>query len=675
VKNKSYFLKIFAVLVIGLLSTLPSVGFGQQFDTNYLGGLVFSGNHKFPISPYKTKDGDKLKEKTKLLLTNEKQINLKGNYSISFKTAFWYNFSHGSIFRISNKHYSIKFLFDHHPDSSNINLSLAFNNESTPVTFRFKRSEIYDGKWFECQFDIDEFKGIIKGKINGVSKEFKTKSFYWQEGSDIAFGAEGITKDCAPMILKDLGISIDGKLEHHYLFTEMEGNTAYDSEGNLDALVTNHEWLINQHYFPHEKDSFYVNSTAILAFSLHKTQNELIIKLADTIKIYDLSFHTFSYIPINPILNNNLPVESFLNTENWDSSSFVKEDKRNKLRYFLHKYGGKDSTLIKISFVRIPTLTAPQYNDFYENSPTRIHQRNKTIIQWSFTGFGIMILLFFGYFGKLTMKRRREFWAKEREDFERQIIIKDYPKTNYLSIFGKFKIVDKDGVNHAEKLSPKLEELLAMIVFYNVTDKNSQTKGVNFKLLQEIFWYNIKSENIKNNRNVAFARIRKVLEEFNGLTLSVRKNEVSLDCSREISNKVEEYLKLVDFLNLPETSQDETAFASFAGIVSEGVALNDLHSEWAESTRSILRSKVIHFLGKYIDILFKKSDYKSCIKIADIAFIHDPLHEITLKYKIRAHVLLGEIAMAEECYNLFCKQYLTVYHEEFPFEYEELLED
>ncbi|MBK7267772.1 MAG: hypothetical protein IPI12_15900 [Ignavibacteriales bacterium] len=93
-----------------------------------------------------------------------------------------------------------------------------------------------------------------------------------------------------------------------------------------------------------------------------------------------------------------------------------------------------------------------------------------------------------------------------------------------------------------------------MIVFYNVTDKNSQTKGVNFKLLQEIFWYNIKSENIKNNRNVAFARIRKVLEEFNGLTLSVRKNEVSLDCSREISNKVEEYLKLVDFLNLPETS-------------------------------------------------------------------------------------------------------------------------
>ncbi|MBK7267773.1 MAG: hypothetical protein IPI12_15905 [Ignavibacteriales bacterium] len=41
------------------------------------------------------------------------------------------------------------------------------------------------------------------------------------------------------------------------------------------------------------------------------------------------------------------------------------------------------------------------------------------------------------------MKRRREFWAKEREDFERQIIIKDYPKTNYLSIFVSLRLLTK----------------------------------------------------------------------------------------------------------------------------------------------------------------------------------------------------------------------------------------
>lgn len=674
-KKILYFLKILLVMVVGLVSIIPSISFGQQLEVHQFSGLVFSGNHKFPISPYRTKDGDKLKEKTKLFLTKEKRVNLKGKYSISFKASFWYNFAYGYIFKVENKNYSIQFLFDHHPASSDINLSVSFNNESTPVTFRFKRSDIYDGKWFDCMFEIDEVKGIIRGQINGVVKEFKTKSFYSQGGSDISFGAGGITNDCAPMILKNLKISINGKLEHHYLFTEMEGNTAYDSEGNLDAQVTNHEWLINQHYFPHKKDSFYVNSAAILAMLVNKRENDLIIKLSDSIKIYDLSFHTFANFPLDSKINDTLPGGYLFDTMNWDSLSLIKDDQRNNLRYFLYKYLRKDSTLIKILFVRTPVLTESQYNELFENSPTQIHQRNKTIIQWSVIGIGILILFFLGYSGKLIMKRRREFWLMEKEISERQVIIKYFPETNYISVFGKLKLIDKNGINHADNLSPKLGELLAMIIFYNPIEKNSQSKGVNFKLLEEIFWYNIKSENIKNNRNVAFARIRKVLEEFDGLTLSVRKNEVSLDCSSEISNRVEEYLKLVNYLNQPETSQDETAFASFAGIVSEGVALNELHSEWAESTRSILRSEVINFLGKYIDILFKKSDYKSCTKIADIAFLHDPLHEITLKYKIKAHVQLGEVAMAEECYNLFCKQYLTVYHEEFPFEIDELIEE
>lgn len=69
-----------------------------------------------------------------------------------------------------------------------------------------------------------------------------------------------------------------------------------------------------------------------------------------------------------------------------------------------------------------------------------------------------------------------------------------------------------------------------------------------------------------------------------------------------------------------------------------------------------------------------KNDYKSCISIAEIALIHDPLHESTLKMIVRSHVLLGETSLAEATYERFCERYYEAYNEEFPFELEELLE-
>lgn len=647
----------------------------QPLSGGSMGGLVFSGNHKFPVSPYKTAPASRLSEKTRLDLTKEKRVNLKGKYSIAFRVSFWYNFAHGFIFGIENKKYSVKFIFGHHPDSSKIDLSLSLNNDPTDVMFRVERNEVYDGKWFDCSFEFDESKGVITGKINGETKVFRTKPFNWEGESSISFGADGITVDCAPMILKDLRIFIEGKLEHRWLFTEMEGNTAFDSEGNLDAHATHHLWLINQHFLPVKKDSFYVKASGDRALSLHKRRNEIIINHPDSITVYNLVFHTYISYPGKSKSQLGLPQEYLSDTLVWNSPSTIKDDAVNKLRFFLTQYPSKDSTLIMISYLRTPVLNSEQYKEMYENSPTRVKAWNQEILKWSLSGFGVLILLVTGYFAKKSIKRRKEMLEKEKEIQLNNAIIREYPDTNCISIFGGVKIVNREGINVADSLSPKLKELLAMIVFYSRKERDGSTKGVNFKLLEDIFWYNIQSENIKNNRNVTFANIRKALKNFENLTLNVKKNEVTFDYPEDISNKVQHYFSLVDYLDSTETAPDDPAFAAFAGIVSEGVALNELHSEWADNTRSIIRSKVISILERYLDLLFKRNDYKSCIKVAEIAILHDPLHESTLRYKIKSHVMLDEVKIAEECYSRFSKRYFEMYKEEFPFEFDELLED
>ncbi len=654
---------LFGFLLAGTLC------FGQIPDPSSLRGLVFSGNHVPPASPYRTNPGYKLKMKTKLLLTDARKVILNGNYAISFRVSFWSDFSHGNIFRVENPKYSIKLNFNHHPDSAEVFLTLALNSEATSVVFPIKRSNLHDGKWYDLVFEVDEKRGSITGEINGLKKTFKTNPFFWAGESLINLGADGPTYDCAAMILQDLKLIIDGKLKHQWLFNEMEGNTAFDSEGDLDARVSDHDWLINRHLNPVEKDSFFLNSKGTVHLAVNKNRKELVIQLPEETKIYDLTFRRSRSVA-------NLGGESdktALDTTGWDSPALEFEDSTNQLKYILYQYPGEKGVLVRIFTVRLPLLTKARYDELLENSPPRVKQRMETFYFWSATGTVLVLVILSGYFGRRVLLRRKENIIVRAVSASKGEVIKQFPKTNYITIFGSLKLIDKKGVNHAENLPPMLRELLATVVFYSKKDAG-KTSGASLKLLEETFWYDIKSENLKNNRNVAFANIRKAIKGFEGLTLQVKDNEVTLIHPDDTSNKVEEFFNLLEYLETSQPTPNEAAFSSFAGIVSEGMALAGLHSEWADNTRSILRSKVIGILEKYMIILQGRSDHKACIKVAGIAFMHDPLHEVTLKLILKSHVALGEIAKAEMFYQTFCERYYDALKEEFPFEFDELVE-
>lgn len=658
------------LILFGFLFT-ASLCFGQIPDPSSLSGLFFSGNHAPPASPYRTSPAYKLKMKTKLMPTDTRPVILSGNYAISFRVSFWSDFSHGNIFRVENPKYSIKFNFNHHPDSAEVFLTLALNGEATSVVFPIERSNLHDGKWYDLVFEVDEKRGRINGEINGLKKTFKTNPFFWAGESSINFGADGPTYDCAAMILQDLKLIIDGKLKHHWIFNEMEGNTAYDQVGDLDARVSDHDWLINRHLNPVEKDSFFLNSKGTVHLAVNKNRKELVIQLPEETKIYDLTFRRSRSVA-------NLGGESdktALDTTGWDSPALEFEDSTNQLKYILYQYPGEKGVLVRIFTVRLPLLTKARYDELLENSPPRVKQRMETFYFWSATGTVLVLVILSGYFGRRVLLRRKENIIVRAVSASKGEVIKQFPKTNYISIFGSLKLIDKKGVNHAENLPPMLRELMSIIVFYSrKQDSNSQMSGVNLKLLEEALWYNIKSENLKNNRNVAFANIRKAIKGFEGLNLIVRDNEVGLIYPADTSNRVEEFFNILEYLETSQPNPNEAAFASLAGIVSEGMALAGLHSEWADNTRSILRSKVIGILEKYMIILQGRSDHKACIKVAGIAFMHDPLHEVTLKLILKSHVALGETAKAEMFYQNFCERYYEALKEEFPFEFDEFVE-
>ena len=669
--RRKYFNISFIYLLTGYL-IFGSLCFGQKSDPALFGGLFFSGNHIPPASPYRNTPVYKLQVKTKLQLTNEKPINLEGNYSLSFKVSFWTDFSHGNIFKVENAGYTLKFNFDHHPDSATVHLLLALNSEPPTASFTFNRSEIHDGIWFDILIKVDETNGIITGKVNGIANTYRTKPFHWSKESHISFGADGPTQDCAAMILKDLRLSISGILQHQWLFTEMEGNKAFDALGNLDALVTNHDWLISRHLSPSEKDSFFIASGGPVSVTVDKSVPSLIIQMPGEIKIYDLRLRTFSRFPL---IKGNGATGSQNDGVKWNSNKFEFENSVNQLRYSLYRYPGESGVLIRIFTQRLPVITPAEYNQLLENSPVRVRDRERVYRFWAFAGGGFLLLVISGYTLLRYSQKQRLINQKAENESLKSVLIKEFPKTGYISIFGGLKLIDKNGFNHADKIPRLLKEILAVIVYHSKNSGDPSQNGVDFKLLEEVFWYDIKSENLKNNRNVAFTNIRKAIKDFEGLVLTSMNNRVMLECTVGISNRIDEFFDLLEYLESKDITGNEKSLASFAGIVNEGIAFNDLHSEWAENTRNILRSKVISILERYQLLLFERGDFSSCIKIANIALLHDSLHEVTLKFLLRSLSAINKAQEAERFYRNFCEQYFDVFKEEFPFELEELLEE
>ncbi|MBK8663072.1 MAG: hypothetical protein IPN18_15250 [Ignavibacteriales bacterium] len=117
------------------------------------------------------------------------------------------------------------------------------------------KSEIFESNLFNIKVGVNESQGIISLAINGQKKTSKISPFTTSDESELFMGAFPGGNEVCSMVLKDLLIHIDGKLGHRYIFNEMEGDVAYDSEGSLDAFATNHQWLINHHFFWNYHDS------------------------------------------------------------------------------------------------------------------------------------------------------------------------------------------------------------------------------------------------------------------------------------------------------------------------------------------------------------------------------------------------------------------------------------
>ncbi|MBK7867664.1 MAG: hypothetical protein IPJ75_12190 [Ignavibacteriales bacterium] len=67
-------------------------------------------------------------------------------------------------------------------------------------------------------------------------------------------------------------------------------------------------------------------------------------------------------------------------------------------------------------------------------------------------------------------------------------------KSNYITLFGGLTIIDKNGTVIKEGFTPKLIELISVILLYSTHD---HSRGISFARLDKLLWSDLPSDNFK----------------------------------------------------------------------------------------------------------------------------------------------------------------------------------
>lgn len=234
-----------AFLVIVLLFQVHP----QTLDATRYSGLQFSGNYHFTSTPPLNRIPLPKEKRSLFHITKSKKIFPGDKYSIGFVFCLWENTTGGEVFSLKGEKYHISFVYRTAGTDRTAVFELLLDGKKTGISFSMPVDMVYDGHWFPFLLEINEQNGNILVKMDGNSRQGSFKSIKKSEGFDLRFGREPGSGNCLPMILKDLKFSSAGNLLHHWLFTELTGSLAYDSEGGLDAETENCEWLINKHFY------------------------------------------------------------------------------------------------------------------------------------------------------------------------------------------------------------------------------------------------------------------------------------------------------------------------------------------------------------------------------------------------------------------------------------------
>lgn len=236
---------------------------------------------------------------------------------------------------------------------------------------------------------------------------------------------------------------------------------------------------------------------------------------------------------------------------------------------------------------------------------------------------------------------------------------------------GKLRILDKEGQDMAEKLSPLLKKIFVIVFLYSHQEGK---KGISTNQLTEILWPGMSAQKAKNTRGTNINNLRAVLNTCSGINLVFKNKawfiEISQNCFCDImlvnyyfDNFSNDALSVMELENeLPE----------LLNLLKEGPLFSNLSEPWLDPFIDKFSNQVVEKCLDFMEILDIEKQGSLILLLAEVICIYDDLNEKAHRVKLQVLIQQGKLSLASKTHDNYLKHYFQIYKEPYPVSFEEM---
>ncbi len=295
----------------------------------------------------------------------------------------------------------------------------------------------------------------------------------------------------------------------------------------------------------------------------------------------------------------------------------------------------------------ILTLSLPPYRvSEYEYSAAALE---RTTSAYWYGGFGLLVGITF----TLTLFYRKNL---QLQPVQRMPVVSgpdrmtDLPVhvSSAINIFGRFEVIDKNGIDISQTFSPLMKQLLVVLIVHS----NHKKRPLTTSELSKFFWIDSELDHAKNSRGVALKRLRKLLEHVDDVEIVQVNHLWHILIQQGTRCDYFEYIRLRD-----SRSGNSEWQHKFVEVAERGMLAHELSYEWLDPVRASLLDD-IEIICR--EIIRSDADEPFKLQTARALLLWDSINENALITVINILVAQKKINLAKEVYKQFCSEYKKI---------------
>jgi hypothetical protein len=378
-----------------------------------------------------------------------------------------------------------------------------------------------------------------------------------------------------------------------------------------------------------DDDSFYT-----LCYPEHFTQSYL------RLYRYSLKDGNFS------ILGDSIPIFSDkINT----NANLYYDDDLHALYAVVHEFSDDIASEVHVYSLAFPPITGHELVSYATKT-----RSDKLLFIFILTG--VIVVIFVISLGRfLKYKRKETFSPDSGTPFKTSQKQVSTFRPNAIYLFGDFMIRNRSNRDITYLFSKKLKETFCLLLHFSAVEE-----GITSQHLSEILWPGKPSHTVKNTRNVTLNRLRKILEELDGIELLYEKGVFKLVQADPL------YCDFTICLEILSGSRDEEQLKEFIAIVTRGKFMRNENEPEYDFLKEHTEKSIEPLLISTIEWSYETEAYLTTVELADAAFHIDPVNDRAITYLVAALQKLKRHEEAKLRYLSFLIEYKKTMGKEYP---------